>query len=260
MFKKYYKAANDDIKTNRELIDKIFETAEKPSKTVKFAKVYKIGTAVAAVVVLAIGAISYPQLVKLNETPNLPTETVVRPVKENASEPVNEGASEPTPQPKTTEPTIQPDTSVPEVTKTAPEPIADAENSVMTDVPDDEFQPYLIPESTYARTIDAQAAVDANEILFDSFKVVSAEEIEKVQSFLILHFGEKDETTGNAFIFEIVGKAEGMYLGRWKWWVVDHSSKLCEFVLNEELTEMYDCTFNENNAVVWNASNNLLNN
>ena len=61
MFKKYYKQANDDIQPNRELIDKIFEQAEKNKKPIS-AVVYKYGMAVAAVLVLAVSAFSYPKI------------------------------------------------------------------------------------------------------------------------------------------------------------------------------------------------------
>lgn len=61
MFKKYYKQANDDIKPNRELIDKIFEQAEKSKKPIS-AVIYKYGMAVAVVLVLAVSAFSYPKI------------------------------------------------------------------------------------------------------------------------------------------------------------------------------------------------------
>lgn len=260
MFKKYYKAANDDIKTNRELIDKIFEEAEKPSKTVKFANFYKAGTAIAAVLVLAAGAFLYPQMVKLNETPNVPSHTGQVIEKKNV-EPIKTETAEQKAQKEVADYVAQPENSAKTASEPAPEPAAEDTNSeINTAAATENAQPFSIPGRSYSRTTEAPPEFDANEMPFDSFAEVSAEETERIQNFLITNFGEKDEETGNALIFEIVGKSEGMYLGRWKWFVVDHNSLLCEFIINEELTEMYECTFNENNTVMWNTSNNLLNN
>ena len=64
MFRKYYKAANDDIKPERELIDTIFEKAQaqKPAKKVfRFKPGY--GTAIAAVLVLIMGIVAFPKLI-----------------------------------------------------------------------------------------------------------------------------------------------------------------------------------------------------
>ncbi len=256
MFKKYYKAANDDIQTNRELIDKIFEAAEKPSKTVKFAKIYKIGTAVAAVFVFAAGAFLYPQITRLNEEP-IPQVETGQEIEEKVIQKVEkENFYQQTP-----ESVVKQKNSAKTASEPAPEPIIEDENlgiDVASETKD--AQPFSIPEGTYARTIEAQPAFDTKEVLFDSFKEVSEEETENVQEFLKATLGEKDEETGNIFLFEIVGKAENMYLGRWKWFVVDHNSLLCDFVLNEELTEMYECIYTENGAVQWNIQNNLVGN
>ena len=56
MFKKYYKQANDDIKTNRELIDKIFDEAAKPATTKTVPKIYKYGISIAAVIAVVVSA------------------------------------------------------------------------------------------------------------------------------------------------------------------------------------------------------------
>ncbi len=260
MFKKYYKAANDDIKTNRELIDKIFETAEKPSKTVKFTKIYKVGTAVAAVFVFAAGAFLYPQIVKLNETPTPIVESGQVVEERKTDLPIAETKEKKTQQ-KTTESIVQQENPERTVKEAVHEPVVGAENSGTAVVLETEdAQPFSIPERPSGRMIDAPPVNDTSEMSVDSFKEITAEETEKIQKFLKMTFGEKNEETGNVFIFEIVGKAENMYLGRWKWFVVDHNSLLCEFVLNEELTQMYECTYTENNAVTWNTQNNLLNN
>lgn len=260
MFKKYYKAANDDIKTNRDLIDKIFEEAEKPSKTVKFANFYKAGTAIAAAIVLVLGAFMYPYIEKVNETPDVPVQTGQLTEKKK-TEPIKAETGEQTPQTEAVGPIVKQQNVEKTAGEPAPEPVAEDTNSgINTAAATEDAQPFSIPERSYTRTKDAPPELDSKEILFDSFTDVSAEESERIQKFLITNFGETDEETGNAFIFEIVGKSEGMYLGRWKWFVVDHNSLLCEFIINEELTEMYECTFDENNTVMWNTSNNLLNN
>ena len=52
------------------------------------------------------------------------------------------------------------------------------------------------------------------------------------------------------YAFEIVGEFdmdnEHYYLGRWQWNVEGHNSLLCDFVLKESLTEMYDCCIKDN--------------
>lgn len=66
MFKKYYKEANDDIKPDRELIDKIFERAEMPAprrNVHKFA-----GSALVAAAAIVLSIYSYPQLVHFAES------------------------------------------------------------------------------------------------------------------------------------------------------------------------------------------------
>lgn len=65
MFRKYYKEANDDIKPNRELIDKIFEQAETARAPKK--RIYKLAYAAAAAAAIAVSVYSYPQLVRFAE-------------------------------------------------------------------------------------------------------------------------------------------------------------------------------------------------
>ena len=103
----------------------------------------------------------------------------------------------------------------------------------------------------------------ACEFVITELSVVTEEEQTFVQESLIRKFGEVDEATGNPFIFEISGKSEvggeTVDVGRWRWWVHDHSSLLCEFVLNEQMTEMYECSpGGEDGLVRWTKSNNLL--
>ncbi len=66
LFRKYYKEANDDIKPNRELIDKIFERAEKEHTPRR--KVYRFAYAAAAAAAIAVSVYSYPQIVKFAES------------------------------------------------------------------------------------------------------------------------------------------------------------------------------------------------
>ena len=54
MFKEQYKAANNSIPVNEELLKSLMAKAERPQKVIKFKNIYKIGTAVAAVLVLAV--------------------------------------------------------------------------------------------------------------------------------------------------------------------------------------------------------------
>ena len=70
MFRKYYKEANDDIKPDRALIDKIFEKAEEPPKKTKVYKMYRYSAAVAAVMVLAVSAVAYPYIANMNKEVN----------------------------------------------------------------------------------------------------------------------------------------------------------------------------------------------
>ncbi len=77
MFKKYYKQANDDIETNRALIDKIFEESEKTTANKSFAAVYKFGMAAAAVLVIAVSTTFVPGLLKPDKTEVAP-ENIVR--------------------------------------------------------------------------------------------------------------------------------------------------------------------------------------
>ncbi|MGN0182105.1 MAG: S-layer homology domain-containing protein [Candidatus Ornithomonoglobus sp.] len=86
----------------------------------------------------------------------------------------------------------------------------------------------------------------------DINKVVSADEEKaaEIAAALYDYFGTEDAETGNPYIFEIVGEFdadnEHYYLGRWQWNVEGHNSLLCDFVLKESLTEMYDCTIKDN--------------
>ena len=201
MIEKNYKDANDDINTNRQLIDNIFETSTTTPKEGKRVALYRYGAAVAAVFVVVFAAIFYDDIIRTNT-----------------------------------------EESVPQMARAVPES------------PQGDMAPF-------SRNIEGEPQ---NEfaVKIDDFVEVPETQIEEKTEALIQRFGEKDKETGNMFIFEIVGRAEvnekGYYLGRWKWFVVDHSSLLTEFVLNEEMTGMYECVQNaETGDVVWNETINL---
>ncbi len=243
MFKKYYKAANDDIQPNRELIDKIFEKAQtgKPAKKVfKFRPGY--GTAIAAVLVLIMGIAVFPQLNPVTEP------QVIENIQPKQIEKAEIKAVEPV-----VEKTAESATAKKENQEATPE-TADLNNSV-ADEADTEHSPLLARMTPPTDEACEFAIADITE--------VTEEENETIQTNLRQKFGEVDEATGNAFIFEITGKSEfggeTIYIGRWRWWVNDHSSLLGEFVLNEQMTEMYECSpYGEDGMVKWTKTNNLL--
>ncbi|MBE7031365.1 MAG: hypothetical protein E7401_00150 [Ruminococcaceae bacterium] len=239
MFRKYYKAANDDIKPNRELIEKIFEKAEagkSAKKVFRFKPGY--GTALAAVLVLVMGIAALPQI---NPATEKSLEQSVQPRQIEAAE----IKSAETVTEKTEESSVK-EKAVPE--------IADLNNEIATEA-DEENTPSM-----------ARITPQANEIcefMITELSEVTEDERKSIENNLRQKFGEVDAETGNAFIFEIVGKSEfggeTVYVGRWRWWVKDHSSLLCEFVLNEQMTEMYECSpCGEGGLVKWTKADNLL--
>ena len=239
MFRKNYKAANDDIRPNRELIDGIFEKAqaEKSTKKVfKFKPGY--GTVIAAVLVLVMGIAALPQINPATETP---LNKSVQPRQIEAAE--IKGAEAVTEKPA--------ETSVEQ--KDVPETAAP--NNRITTEADAESTPSM------ARMTPPTDGI-CEFMITELSEVTEAEQI-NIANNLHQKFGEADAETGNPFIFEIAGKSEiggeTVYVGRWRWWVKDHSSLLCEFVLNEQLTEMYECSpCGEDGLVKWTKTNNLL--
>ncbi len=230
MFRKYYKAANDDIKPSRELIDEIFEKAQVDKST---KKVFRFkpgyGMAIAAVLVLVMGIAVLPQI---NSATQTPLEQSVQPRQIAAAE------------------------------------IKSAEISVKEESQENVASTnQAISEANADNTPSmARMTPQANEICeftITQLSEVSEDERKSIENNLRQKFGEVDEETGNPFIFEIAGKSEfgggTVYVGRWRWWVKDHSSLLCEFVLNEQMTEMYECSpCGEDGLVKWTKTNNLL--
>ncbi len=267
MFKRIYKSANDDIKTNRELIDKIFETAEKAPAATRRPQIFKYGTAVAAVFVFAAAAFMYPQLAKLNEQPQLPVENTEEQGK------IEEKALQEDVLQKTEEETVIPETKTEqqEVTPIIPKVEVQSEDPTELAQPKEnegiaivsesgDAQGFSISEGPSGRMFDGSGAAEMKTVALELLTEVSEEEKAMVEVFLKSTFGERDEQTENAYIFEIVGKLDGMFLCRWKHWVIDHSSLLTELVISEDLTELYECIYTEDGFVQWNTSNNMLEN
>ena len=88
----------------------------------------------------------------------------------------------------------------------------------------------------------------------DKVVPIDEEKTAEITAALYDYFTTADAETGNPYVFEIVGEFdadnEHYYLGRWQWNVEGHNSLLCDFVLKESLTEMYDCTI-EDNKIDW---------
>ena len=234
MFRKYYKAANDDIKPNRELIDSIFEKAQTEKQT---KKVFRFkpgyGTAIAAVLILVMGIAALPAI-------NPATE-------------------------KTLEQSVQPRQIETAEIKSA-EIVAEEIEKVSTEQKD--VQQSAVTTETDTESTPSMARMTpptdaACEFMITEISEVTEDEQKSIENSLRQKFGEADVETGNPFIFEIAGKSEfggeTIYVGRWRWCVKDHSSLLCEFVLNEQLTEMYECSpFGEDGLVKWTKTNTLL--
>ncbi len=244
MFRKCYKEANDSIETRRELIDGIFEkaTKEQPRKVYKLAVRY--GGAVAAVLVISAAAVFYPQIQKMNE--NVPV-TVSEVEREGAL-----GGKE--------------DSAGTLAEKIIPVKENQAQDKTESEVYNVAVEKALNIAATNevkkeARAITEDVAIIGGQVPFENVLDVDDAEKEVVSSFLHSVFGEVDSATQNQLIFEIAGKFESggeiFYLGRWRWWVIDHSSLLTEFVLDEKLSQMYECRI-EDGEIIWKAENNLL--
>ena len=245
LFRKYYKEANDSLETRRELIDEIFEKATKKQS----GKVYKLavryGGAIAAVLVISAAAIFYPQIQKMNE--NVPV--TVSEVKNGETalggneESVDDLAEK-----------VMPAKENHTQDKTVSEVDSAIEQKSLRATATNEMK-------KEARAITEDSAVIRGQVLFENVCDVDDAEKEVVSSFLYSVFGEVDSETQNQHIFEIAGKFENggetFYLGRWRWWVIDHSSLLTEFVLDNSLSKMYECRI-EDGEIIWTTENNFL--
>ncbi len=260
LFRKHYKSAIDDIKPRRELINKIFEEADKKETQTKVFKFKPgMGTALAAVLILVVIAFSFPQIERMNETPEkivqeestpLPQTEFKASVKGKAEE--QEVTLEPNDSPKVNEVNLN------DIPKNPPEN-TDAKTEI--DVQGQylsETESMMSPRNINQPDIATGYAVSLSDV-----KEVSREKIEKLAGLLISVFGDRDEETGNLFIFEIIGELDieesTFFFGRWRWILPDgHSSLLTQFVVNEEITEFYECIVENGEIINWSTENNLL--
>ncbi len=250
MFRRYYKQANDDIKPDRELIDKIFEKAKSLPEMKPRVKIYKIGTAVAAVFVVAVSVFLYPQIEKTNHQP------IVAEIKSNVKS-ENDSAEIRSLQPQT-----QPqEDSIENVGTTTEKAVS--ENSRIAPAPAGETQ-QGIETFDMAKRENIENGIHKQNI--DNIAEIEEAEKKTLAELLYANFGLIDEATGNQHIFEITGKfninidneERTFYVGRWRWFVNgDHSSLLCEFVVDESVTQMYECQYEDGN-IIWDETANLL--
>ncbi|MBQ9758058.1 MAG: hypothetical protein IJW15_06590 [Clostridia bacterium] len=243
MFRKYYKEANDSLEPNRALIDEIFEKAKKKEKSKIYKLAARYGTAMAAVLVIAATAVFYPQIKNLNE--QLPVT-----VSETGGGEVLAGESIENESMRTIVPAEE----------NQGMPKAETNDAVVTQ---EKFSSDAINKEAMRseQAITEDLAVTEGRVSMDEIYDVTDAEKNVVSSFLHSIFGERDEATQNKFLFEIVGKFDTdektFYLGRWRWWVGDHSSLLTEFVLDENLSNMYECIAN-GEGFSWTTENNFL--
>ncbi len=215
MFRKHYKNAYDKIEPNREIIDKVFAEADEKKKTKVYTFAMRYGVLAAVVALVIVSVKFYPDIV--------PT-----PVNEQSFQNVyiTEGSEE---------------KQVAEVESTSTSASANekAKNSaLLRDTAEVEFT----------------SAEKKELFMFDEFAEVSEAEKKIVYDFLVDKFGEKDKELGHTFSFGIVGKTQyennNFYLGRWSWIVNGtHSSLLCEFVLSEDMNQMYEVLYEEDKIV-----------
>ena len=252
LFKKYYKAANDDITPKRELIDKIFETAEGENDKKK-AKIYqfipKYSAAFAAVLVLVVSVALYPQI-KEYDKKHLSVETTNQKsvIEENTSDTAMPGAQEANLKNEKKAETFGYSKST----------------ELKEDLPSGEVSNEKVSNSRIIAenqsVVNSVKAPESFEILPEDLKNVSSEEVKKITSKLTERFGTTDTETGNEFIFEITGKAEfsqdSFYIVRWRWWVKDHSSLLTTLAVTEDATQIYECIYN-GEKFLWTAENNF---
>ncbi len=285
MFKKYYKEANDDIQPNRELIDKIFDEAEKQSVTKPFSKVYKLGTAVAAVLVIAVSVGFFVQfdnepkknndlqLAVEKQNPKTFVETENNQEEKNA-EAQPETKDMPKPEIKESIPESQNsderestvDNKKPEKTENVVIPIVPenevpsqvvAEEPVLAMANEDE-QPAAFSGRTVPEPAEEPKDDETTEASLENLAEVGEAETSVITNMLTSCFGDVDEETGNTYSFVIWGKTEDVYVGSWRWLVDDHSSLLTDFVITADMSAMYECNHTEDGKIHWTTENNLL--
>ena len=280
MFKKYYKEANDDIKTNRELIGKIFEEAEKTVVTNKKAKIYRFGMVAAAALVLAVSLPFISGIVK-----NTNSDGVTQPgtaiaytdkTEKNEQTPVigGEGASSAETSKSTeqmqenTVPAMENNgAGTPEVVKPI-EPIVEnnsrpSDGSPILAMETGETQTFEIPRGRMGAETEGEAEIREYSVPIGEWEEVSEEEMRVVAGFFFDKYGESDETTGFAYGFYTAGKTaveeQNVYHVRMSWLVDNnHWSLIQDFVINESMSELYYSELADGENVCWNTSNNIL--
>lgn len=326
MFKKYYKQANDDIKTNRELIDKIFEEAAKPTKKKKMMPIYKYGITAAAVVAVSVSGILFVQFGtenngtiaekpltiakndnhKIDEVkPENISETIIKDNVSSDAEGMHNEQSVAESEQSQSETKIESieisekdisgskndvddektvhNTYKEQNDNTGSQPINESsdEGNIQTIEPifNEQNQENIGKDNVpvlAAEIHGEQNGIAVREVMveenahdedagfcetkLDSLAEVSEAEVTVLNGMLISYFGETDEMTGNLNVFEIVGKNDEVYVGRWKWLVGDHLSLITDFVVTSGMSEMYECSYEGDSVIRWETENNLLNN
>ena len=292
MFKKYYKEANDNIQPNRALIDKIFEEAEKSSVRKPFPKVYKFGTAVAAVLVLAVSAGYFihfdvepsqnnkPQLAVEIQNPKVTVETENKQEEKKAgSETINSDEAK--------RGNDESKTHKKEDVQIAPKEQNNAEGQTTTDngktkktetvvipiTPENEApsaevgqEPVLAmaneaeqPAAFSGRTVnEAEEVPETEEASLENLTEVADAESSVINSMLVSALGESDGDSGGQYVFEIVGKNEDIYFGIWKEVNDGESSLKSDFVVTSDMSAMYECEHTGNGKIHWTTEENLL--
>ncbi len=260
MFKKYYKEANDDIKTNRQLIDKIFEEAEKPTKTKHFAKIYKFGMAAAAVLVLAVSVSLLPTIMKGSGQQNVANPT--SPIAQSQTNISDEDANSANETDESTEETNA-------KTEEKVQPIKPVETEKKDNTSEDtpilametgESQGFAIPRG---RMSEEPQENSEHSVSVDEWQEPSQAEVDMIARFFVDKYGEKDLDTGFDYGFYTEGKAEvegeTLYFVRMSLLVDNnHWSLLQNFVVNESMTELYYSVIVDGNEVYWRTSENLV--
>ncbi len=262
MFRKYYKAANDEILTNRDLINKIFDQYTEAQTKKKRGRIYnygiRYGTAFAAVLVLCTAVAVYPRIAKLSEEP---TEIMLQEKTNKAAtnilpESSSEGAAD----------QMLVNVNTGEVAEDRGT-ITDQKN-VIIEQPDSTQSLKEEVNLNMARIAAPKEETQNNPVQIiieceediSKLKTVTEEEIMLATDALTEKLGRADKITGNLYSFEIVGRLEAdekdYYLGRWKWIADDSSSLICEFVLSDDLKELYECVTYDK-TVAWTTMNNM---
>ncbi len=261
MFKKYYKEANDDIKTNRELINKIFEEAEKPAKPKQFAKIYKFGMAAAAVLVLAVSVSFLPNIMKNSGQPG--TSNMALHIAHSDANKTDANKKSETTQPVET--TEKAETQAEE----GVQPIKPIEKETNDNTSED--TPILAIETgeqqgfaiSRGRMVEEPSTVNEYSVAVADWQEPTQAESDMIARFFVDKYGEKDSNTGFVYSFYTEGKAEvdgeTVYFVRMRWLTNDVNwSTISTFVINEDMTELYDSIFPDEKTVYWSTASNLI--